>query len=280
MSLPPEIPQAPNRLNAQQEAANQLEEVQREMTGFERATLRWAKVAVGMSGVAALFVCLQWYEMHSGGQDTHDLAVQAKRQADKMKDMSDAADKIRQAAENMVVQDQRIADNAKNALDASNKQSKAALATSIASSRFDQRAWAGVTVALSFFNSGKTPARNVEFGVRYRTTPFPIDGPLQRDISALTFHASRSIAPQGRYINVVADAIILGGTFPNSVAEDNKTLISQFPLIKQGKLFLYYFGMLRYDDNVGKRHATQFCIYLADPSTKALGFCNRFNDMD
>jgi hypothetical protein len=79
---------------------------------------------------------------------------------------------------------------------------------------------------------------------------------------------------------VVADALILGGTFPNSVVEDNKTLISQFPLIQQGKLFLYYFGMLRYDDNVGKRHTTQFCIYLADPATKALGFCNRFNDMD
>jgi hypothetical protein len=89
VSLPPEIPQAPNGLHAQQETENQLEEVQREMTGFERATLRWAKVAVGMSAVAAFFVCLQWWEMHQGGIDTHDLAVAAGKQADRMKDFAD-----------------------------------------------------------------------------------------------------------------------------------------------------------------------------------------------
>ena len=79
--------------------------------------------------------------MRSGGQDTHDLAIAAGKQADKMKDMSDAADKIRQAAEGMVTQEQRIADNAQKSLDAGNKQSKAALDFTIAASRLDQRAW-------------------------------------------------------------------------------------------------------------------------------------------
>jgi hypothetical protein len=42
-----------------------------------------------MSGMAALFVCLQWWEMHTGSVDTHNLAVAAGKQADRMKDFSD-----------------------------------------------------------------------------------------------------------------------------------------------------------------------------------------------
>ncbi len=90
MSLPPEIPQAPDRLNAQQEATNQLNGIEREMTGFERATLRWARVAVIMSGLAALFVCLQWWEMRQGGIDTHTLATATKTQADLAKQVTES----------------------------------------------------------------------------------------------------------------------------------------------------------------------------------------------
>jgi hypothetical protein len=133
---PPVTPPA-----AEPATAKQLQEVEKQMSSFERATLKWAKAAVIMSGIAALFVCAQWYEMHAGGADTHDLAMAAKTQADKMKDMSDAADKIRQAADGMVAQDRRIADNAQKALEASNKQSKAALDASIAASRSDQKAY-------------------------------------------------------------------------------------------------------------------------------------------
>jgi hypothetical protein len=81
------------------------------------------------------------YEIIEGGSDTHDLAVAAKTQAEKMKDMSDAAEKIRQAAEGMVTQEQRIADNAKNALGVSNKRSKEALDAAIRQFREEQRAW-------------------------------------------------------------------------------------------------------------------------------------------
>jgi hypothetical protein len=99
----------------------------------------------GITTVATLlysvFAGWQLYEIHSGAKDTHDLAIHAKEQANKMKDMSDAADKIRQASEGMVKQEQRIADNAKSALDASNRQAKTALDASIAASHSDQRAY-------------------------------------------------------------------------------------------------------------------------------------------
>jgi len=82
MSLPPEIHQPVDRPKTQPETTDQLRKVEPEMTGFERGTLLWAKVAVIMSGLAALFVCLQWWEMHQGGIDTHTLAVATKTQAD------------------------------------------------------------------------------------------------------------------------------------------------------------------------------------------------------
>src|SRR6185437_128325 len=66
----------------------QLNAVEQQMTGFERATLRWAKAAVILSGLAAAFVCLQWWEMHTGGKYTHELAVSAGKQADRTKDLA------------------------------------------------------------------------------------------------------------------------------------------------------------------------------------------------
>jgi len=112
-------------------------------------------------------------EIHSGSSDTHALAEAAKTQAEKMGTMSDAADKIKQAAEGMVTQEQRVADNAKSSLEASNKNSKAVLDSAIAASRLEQRPWVyGVHFELSaepekdkdvwitgyLSNSGKTPA--------------------------------------------------------------------------------------------------------------------------
>jgi hypothetical protein len=99
---------------------------------------------------------LQWHEIHAGGQDTHDLAVAAKDQAGKMKNMSDAADKIRQAAEGMVTQDQRIADNAQKSLDASNRHSKAALDATINQFRDEQRPWLGLEDGINLKEETKT----------------------------------------------------------------------------------------------------------------------------
>ncbi len=102
--------------------------------------------------------------MKSGSADTHDLAVAAKTQSEKMSNMSDAADKIRQAAQDMVTQDQRIADSSQKAIEASNdqskaatvasnKQSKASLEATIKDFQRDQRARVGLltdTVSQSF----------------------------------------------------------------------------------------------------------------------------------
>jgi len=56
--------------------------------------------------------------------------------------------------------------------------------------------------------------------------------------------------------------------------------MSQFQDIRNGRLFLYYFGILKYDDGFGKIRETQFCIYLADPASGEAGFCDGFNDLN
>jgi len=81
VSLPPDVPQPVNQPNTKPATAEQLQDVQREMTGFERSTVRLAQIALGISILAAIFVCLQWWEMHEGGIDTHSLAEAADIQA-------------------------------------------------------------------------------------------------------------------------------------------------------------------------------------------------------
>jgi hypothetical protein len=100
-------------------AAQQLAEVEREMSGFEKATLRWTKTAVFMSFIAAFFVCAQWWEMHEGGRDTHDLAIAAGTQANRMQEfsdrMKDQADRTRDLADRMKDQADRTKDLADQA---------------------------------------------------------------------------------------------------------------------------------------------------------------------
>jgi hypothetical protein len=90
----PAPPQEPHQVDAALETpatAEQLTEVEEQMTGFEKSTLRWAKTAVIMSAIAAIFVCAQWWEMHEGGKDTHDLAVAAGNQATWTQRLADTA---------------------------------------------------------------------------------------------------------------------------------------------------------------------------------------------
>jgi len=43
---------------------------------------------------------------------------------------------------------------------------------------------------------------------------------------------------------------------------------------------LYYYGILKYDDNSGKARETQYCIFLAVPDTREAAMCDAFNDLN
>lgn len=58
-----------------------------------------------------------------------------------------------------------------------------------------------------------------------------------------------------------------------------QALISLYQPIKNMTILLYYFGVLKYDDIFGNPWETQFCIMLANPDTREVGFCDGFNDL-
>lgn len=228
----------------------------------ERAARKTADATVWIAiftVVLAAASILTLVEVIVGGSDTHDLAVQAKRQADKMKDMSDAADKIRQAAENMVTQDQRIAENAEKSFKASNKQSRDALDATIASSHLDQRAWitterAGILFkpnqpAVSEFflhNTGKTPARNFK-AISWLEI-------LNADESP-TF-----IPPEDQFLAK------MGGQFmvPNArypVGARSRTVVTpeMVPEWVNGQIWLATIAEITYEDVFGRKHWLHIC---------------------
>jgi cell division protein FtsL len=283
-----------NSIPAEPATAERLSEVEKQMTGFEKATLRWAKIAVLLSSLAALFVCAQWYEMHTGAGDTHALAEQAKKQAEQLSDMSAAADKIRRAAENMVVQDQRIADNAQKAMDASNRQSKEVLDATIKSAQLDERAWITVEVgektgnfAVAMRNTGKTPAINATQvavfsagkGVivpevdltQNSSTPIPLPpNPSPEVLDYLRKNGFIRDHPPTGYVIAPGDS---------QIASDYQ---GKFQQIYRGpddpRDRTYIQGRVTYDDIFGNQHETIYCFWFAAPSDFVM--CNDHNKMN
>lgn len=289
---PPKVEEhaAPANPATQQQLKKTEEKIEERMSAFERSTIRLTKTAVGIAILTAVFVGFQGYEMYTGGVDTHALAGAAKTQADRTKNladrMKDQADGTKTIADQAVVQanaNKKLADNAVDTL-ANTKQSF----------RNEQRAWVGVQgtadskgftetepwqITVVFFNSGRTPARNVQSSGMYTTSPAPLSGPSPEQIARLTFRPAQSIAPQGYYREVFGIAAGAEGA-TSSQLSGQQILISQYTQIKNKQLFLYYFGLLKYEDIIGKPHKTQFCILLSNPDTKEAGMCDSFNDLN
>jgi hypothetical protein len=86
---PPQEAKPVDAIPNQPATERELAEVKNDLSGFERSTLLWTRATFGILAVTCAFICLQWCEMRSGSQDTHDLAVAAKAQADRAKDLVD-----------------------------------------------------------------------------------------------------------------------------------------------------------------------------------------------
>ena len=79
-----------------------------------------------------------------------------------MTNVSDAADKIKEAAQSMVVQDQRIADSSRDALKANNEQSRNTLNATIMEYRLEHRAWMSMNEILII----RTEADGTQHGIQ------------------------------------------------------------------------------------------------------------------
>jgi hypothetical protein len=113
----------------------------------------------------------------------------------------------------------------------------------------------------------------------FKVSPVPIASPSPDEIAKLVFRPAQSIAPQGRY-NMVLGQPIAGEPYTPEQLKGAQTLNSYFQDIKTKKVILYLYGILRYDDVSGQQRETQFCVFLADPDKKLMGFCDGFNEMN
>jgi hypothetical protein len=136
----------------------------------------------------------------------------------------------------------------------------------------------GLTAIISFYNSGKTPARNVQVSLRYLLSPIALTGPKPELVSGLPFRSAQSIPPQGRYNLYVGKTS--GEAFTQDQASGFQRLQPYLPSVRDKKVFLYYFGVLKYDDNLGNHRETQYCLFLADAKTKQTAMCDSFNDLN
>jgi hypothetical protein len=136
----------------------------------------------------------------------------------------------------------------------------------------------GLNSEIVFFNSGRTPARNVEVSLGYVAIDHAITGPNPDQITQLQFRPAQSIAPQGRY-NLYVAQVSGENTTPYEIAGFQR-LLPLLPSIRDKKMLLYYYGILKYDDNLGTQRETQYCLFLADAKTKQTAMCGAFNDLN
>jgi hypothetical protein len=230
------------------------------------------------------------------------------KQSNISKQGADAATSAAQIAQNTFMAGQKSAgdilvemqnqssamQSAAKAANAQTDISRHSLDATITASRLDQRAWIGVLdpmpgdfseatgfpVTVVFFNSGRTPASNVQSAAGFKISPSAISGPSPEDINQLTFRPGQSIAPQGRFSEALRVILPSGDISTPGERKGLQDVISRFQLIKAKKVVLYIYGILKYDDAFGKHRTTNFCIFMADPDTKRFGFCDNFNDLN
>ncbi len=243
-----------------------------------------------LNGATVWILKNQLKEMHEGGIDTHALAQASSDAASAASDQADAAQQFSDTTDDI----NKGISSAGKQLEASANNTRTTIRNAQTQFQDEQRAWVGVEgtspsegftetepwkVTVIFFNSGRTPARNVQLSMMFISSMFPLSGPTKEQIAQLAFRPSQSIAPQGHY-----RASLSTDFAPESKTESQQqgqqVLISQYKLIKDKLRFLYYFGILKYDDVFGNHRETQYCIFLADPNTKAVGVCDGFNDLN
>ncbi len=134
---------AHNESSATQPATQQqLADVKKEMSDYERSSVRWMKVTAVIYAVTALFILLQWHTMEQTLTEMKSSGATATKQLwdaiGNMNWMARTADgALRQTRESMAAGDRQ----SKAALAASISQGKAGLDVSIRSLEWSQRPW-------------------------------------------------------------------------------------------------------------------------------------------
>jgi hypothetical protein len=209
-------------------------------------------------------------------------------------DFSTSANGIESHLGQAVIDFQTAAKDSTNASKIAAKNAETNIRNAQESFKQEQRAWVGLQnvgpvsgltdteplkAQINFFNSGRTPARNVQFSAKFMTSPTAIAEPPKEGLDQLLFTPVQSIPPQGGY-HPILGADTLAQVASQSQRHGQEVLISQYKAIKEKTLFLYFYGIVKYDDIFGNHRETQWCIFLANPDTREMGICDAFNDLN
>ena len=168
------------------------------------------------------------------------------------------------------------------AVKAAERQSKSTLDAARDMSRTDQRAWMDMIInapptfqedrpfsaSAEMKNLGKTPAKNIKFGYLFEGV-LPSANPVFDD-KRLGFVNSGMLPPQGP------------ATLPIEITPgkpDELLGIGRFEAIRDGKIVVYYWGRINYDDVFGYPHWLQFC-YIYNVPHRRFDLTSIHNDID
>jgi hypothetical protein len=211
------------------------------------ALVGWINISV-MRGQLSVMQS-QLGEMHSGGQDTHDLAIAAQNQAKNIGDIYAAADKIRSAAEQVEHDEGLLALNARESLDAA-----------ITNAHNSDRAWVTPTnfrlsvspgpnkqyrTEVYIANTGRTPA--IDLSGQFQLVFGPLGGITLHDIVENNANSKSVLAPGPATTSFYSDSLTLndmqGRTYD----------------VGMGQLFVI--GIIWYKDVFRHPHWTKVCAW-------------------
>jgi hypothetical protein len=247
-AAPPEKPTPTGQPAPENHLQNDKTEIEKRMSAFERATLRWTRAMFIVTTATALFIAFQWLEMRDAGKQTDRIIV--------------ADERLATAMENSVLQ-------AKNSLQATIDQAQR-----------DQRAWVGpngntssqfrpneeAKFVVVVTNTGKSPALHTyaEYTGKsiLKGSPMDFTYPSVVDIA---IHSSTVLQPgMLLYLNSAKNPTL------------NQTQIN---MLQSGEMIAYIFGKIRYEDIFGKTHHTKFCM-VVDRDLKTFKTCSTYNEAD
>lgn len=276
-----------------------LDKVEERMSGFERSTLRWTRASFVVVLATGLFICLQWLEMRSGGKDTHDLAVAAGKQADRMQDfadrMKDQADRTQELAEQakaQVAAAKRSADTAHEALTRSYRPWVGVESMRIiqpigfikAGDAKDPTYFVDGSVQMIVKNFGSSPALSVHtFFEAYDPSVFKKEklDPKEPFAELRKFGESTCALANGNEFTKKRPKMFGGSIFPT----EGITYTSGIPGFAKREFqvgqFIQLVGCIVYRDQFGERtHYTHYCFVAPVGKTGEVNNCESNSDAD
>lgn len=236
----------------------------------------WVDIISGLSVIATMFfIGLQWHEMKKSGSDTHDLAIQAKAQADFAKKQADAAkaesDNTRSLAESAKAQSA-----ATSKLAAAAKHSAEAAQKSLAVAETANRAWIGIVFKIPPFGENKGSqitylALNTGRGAVLTTFSGAAETPYAEFPTHPNYPPNYGSTKPSHALLV--PNMVETGHFPSQILTP-----AQIQAVKDGTVTLYVYAEVDYVDiQSNTTHVTHACSFYV-PSTNEFQACYGYND--